>query len=948
MIVLILLALLALPAGAAGSAVEDWPCVVCHPSRDRETFERLSEDGGALVGSESAQGFVCLSCHNGSVRDSRRILLRGGQHPSGFRPGRALPGPFRLYPGGRMECGTCHSPHGKGEAARRWMRRLPRGNEPCASCHRGREERHLGAVVGAGAAAAVRTRGGRLEDGRVVCATCHTAHGARGPSLLIEPYGPDRDDLCRVCHAGLAVKGQAAAGSSPACARCHEPHSPRPLLAPAGPVCSGCHADHAGPGDHPTLTPYCSECHSVHHPVRPPGAERALLRVLPAGGMLCSRCHPDAGPPHAAGLPVEASRPGLLRRRGLAPDARGRLDCTTCHRSHGARAPGLLVLGRGRLCLYCHPRENPFGPDGPRAGPHPVGVSFPDGDPLTCSTCHRAHGTGPPPRSCEECHPDSAAGAGHGGVPGCGACHAVHGPLPPVRRCAGCHDDVGTEPLHPGSAGRAAPGLPLFDGQGRPSPWGKLACPTCHDPHAPGAGPRRPPGPLCLACHRDKAPVAEGAHGSGGADPCGTCHPPHGPPASPDACGGCHDPHIRSLRAHTAEGPPAWKDLGGRLPLFDRFGRRNPYGFVTCATCHDVHRPGGFRLEPRDPPRLCLACHGDKATLLGSAHDPRSGSGGSACELCHPMHSREVEPPLWELRADARGTWNDRKCAGCHGPPSDGPSPHGGPRSHPVNRSLPDRMDSGTLPLYDALGGRHGRLVACGTCHDIHGVPAGTGGAIPRFLRLPARDGSLCGTCHGDEAAVAGTPHDLRPAGPGALGPCSPCHTAHRAQDDRALWGLDPAPGPYPPNRLCRSCHRQGGPVRGKGLLMQYHMTDAEPLRTPRGTIYLQRPMLLMDEWALKSLQPPVLPLYDRRGNPGPVGNLQCVSCHDPHRWSPLGAFVKPGFGALGPNVPTRFLRLREARQVERSVCSVCHPSDAVERYRRYHEVWTDVGKEFR
>ncbi len=934
-------------AAAWGAAVEDWPCVVCHPSRDRAAFQQLARRRGVLLGDESAQAFVCLSCHNGSVRDDRERLFRGGQHPTGIRATRPVPEPFRLYPGGRIECGTCHSPHAPGEAGRRWLRALPEGNEPCASCHPGREDLHLGRALSPDQAAAVQARGGRQEAGRIVCATCHTVHGARGPALLIAAYGSSRSDVCRLCHAGLAVKGSPPGTESLACGECHVPHSTDPLMASPRSSCARCHPGHAGKGEHPARTTYCSECHSVHSPVRPRGYEGALLRLPPWGGSLCLPCHPAQGARHGSSTGFQGRPPEVLVRRGIALGPDGAVECLSCHRAHAARFEPLLVLDGGVLCLYCHPEQSPFGARGPKPGVHPVAVPAEGGGVLTCRTCHTAHGADTGDTACRDCHRDVGAAGGHGGEPGCGGCHGIHAADAPAERCARCHDE--TDAIHPVGTGGPAGGFPLWDEAGRKGPWGRMGCPTCHDPHAPGAAPRTgTPGALCLGCHPEKEPVSKGGHRGPSADPCGGCHPPHRTQRDSleAGCRGCHGRSLAVLPAHTRSGPPAWKRNARALPLFDRFGGRNPFGFMECATCHDVHRPTAFRLEP---PRLCLACHGEKASLLGSAHDPRKGGGGAACDACHPMHAREAVPRLWDLRAQAQGTWNDRKCSPCHGPPEGGPQPHAGAASHPVNRPLPDRMDAGDLPLFDPLGGRPGRLVTCSTCHDIHGTLGASGGVLPRFLRKPPDDGTLCITCHEGPAAVVNTPHDLRQQGEElALGPCSPCHRVHRARTDRWLWGLEPAQGDYWPNRLCRSCHRIGGPVDTERPLLQYHMKDAETVLTPRGTIYLQRPRLLMDEWAIKTGRDPVIPLYDREGNPGPSGNLQCVSCHEPHRWSPMGAFVKPGFGALGPNVPTRFLRLGSARQAAQSVCAACHLEDAEARYRRYHEVWTDVGAEYR
>ncbi|WP_025321266.1 cytochrome c3 family protein [Deferrisoma camini] len=937
MIWLVLLGLLLWCPPARAAAVDDWPCVTCHPSRDRAAFDLLREDRTVILGDEAAQERVCRSCHNGSVVDSRRILARGSQHPSGVAAARPPPEPFALY-GGRIECGTCHSPHAGGEAGRRWLRVLPRGNEPCASCHPGRADRHLGMELSPEARERISALGGRTEGDTVVCATCHRLHGASGRALLVAPYGDREDGLCRVCHARLpAPPSHQKAG----CGSCHRPHRSEPLLAEGRP-CLTCHPDTQTPSDHPAASPVCTDCHAVHNPVRPEGSPKGLLRMPTDRNLLCGSCHAAEGAgPHGRAVPVAAD-PKSLARRGMGLDAGGNLVCTTCHRAHGAAVAPLLVGSPGVRCLYCHPGQNPFVPA--NTGAHPVAVPLPGGRVLGCSTCHAAHRAKAGPADCQGCHPMAEGGRGHGGRPGCGACHDIHGTGAPAARCAGCHDEG---QVHLGVASEARPGLPVFGGTGRPAPEGEVGCPTCHDPHRPGA-PVRGGQRACLGCHPDKREATRAPHG--GVSGCFSCHPGHGDEESrpaEDRCRACHGPDTVSLAAHTPKGAPAWKGLGERLPLFDRAGRRNPFGFMTCPTCHDVHRPDGFRMEPRDPPRLCLTCHGDKASLLGSPHDPRSGGAGAACDVCHPQHCREGEPPLWSLRAEATGTWNDRKCTGCHGPSSGGPWPHTGPRSHPVDVVVPESMEAGDLPLYDPLGGRVGRVLACTTCHDLHGAWNREGERIPWFLRMPPADGALCQQCHPAEAAVRGTAHDVRTDPPDPLGPCGPCHRTHGAVD-RALWALEPAAGDYAPNRLCRSCHGQEGPLPGERPLLQHHMKDAEPLRTPRGTIYLQRPMLLTDTWALKTGEEPLIPLYDRQGNAGPSGNLQCVSCHDPHRWSPFGSFVKPGFGALGPNVVTRFLRLRDPQQAARSVCAVCHPKDAPERYLKYHRAWTDVGAEFR
>ncbi len=971
--------LLLVPAPSWGG-VDDLACVLCHPSRDRAVFEALGERPGVLLGSESAQEFVCWSCHNGSVVDSRATLGRGAQHPVGFQPGRSVPEPFPLYPGGRLECGTCHSPHGEGPGAKRWLRVADDGQQVCAGCHAGHREGHLGLALDAARNARVRSLGGRAgPQGEVVCTSCHAAHGGRGAGLLLAPYGRDQDDLCRLCHGDLGVKGVAAAGRTRPCADCHVAHAAeRPFLAGGerGP-CAACHAERGqGGGEHPLTADICSGCHSVHRPTASAGAGAGLLKASLSAGGVCRPCHGEPRGPHGSGTRVHGAGRELAARRGIAVSPDGALGCDSCHRMHRARGEALTVIPAGILCLYCHEAQNPFGPAGSKNGVHPVGVLYSDpasdgdGSPdpagavLVCATCHGAHAEpGAAVASCGVCHPEQGGGADHGGVAGCGACHQVHGSEAPARRCVECHSESGPG-LHDPQAALTSDGMPLFDDAGRPGLSGSVSCATCHDPHAAEAPRLRAATrtELCLACHPDQAATARGRHGvlptgDGAPGTCAACHPSHGSPPSESedplgaACRECHGGDLQGLEGHGPGGAPAWHGLNERLPLFDRFGKRNAYGFMTCPSCHDVHQGAegsSLRLEAGDPPQLCLACHGDKSSLLRSRHDPRQGEAKDACGACHPVHSRGESPPLWELRSDAQGSWNDRKCSGCHRAGGSGPLPHAGPTSHPVNRNLPDGMRAEGLPLFDPLGGDAGRVLACGACHDIHGTWSGASSAFPRFLRKDPTSGDLCLACHPERASVVGTQHDLSGSQASRLGPCGPCHVSHGAREERYLWGLEPAPGEYLQNRLCRSCHGQDGPVRSEFLLLQHHMKDAEPVLSPRGTIYLQRPMLLLDEWALKTGDPSAIPLYDRAGDPQLEGSLQCVSCHDPHQWSPLGAFVKPGFGALGPNVPTHFLRLRDPGEAERSVCAGCHLGEAAEHYRFYHRVWEDVGVEFR
>lgn len=97
------------------------------------------------VGGASWAGLeaTCLSCHDGSVNDSRRHIWSGYAHPRGADaviPGdMVIPKDIPLV-NGQIACKTCHTPHSLGGSAQKhkgatFMRVETRPNELCVACH---------------------------------------------------------------------------------------------------------------------------------------------------------------------------------------------------------------------------------------------------------------------------------------------------------------------------------------------------------------------------------------------------------------------------------------------------------------------------------------------------------------------------------------------------------------------------------------------------------------------------------------------------------------------------------------------------------------------------------------------------------------------------------------------------------------------------------------------
>lgn len=954
----------------------------------------LSGAAGLKEGSESAQEFVCWSCHNGTITDSRFILQSGGQHPTGVASSKAAKG-FPLYQG-KVECGTCHTAHGKVTAAGEWMRAPEPLNSVCEGCHDEVGHLHGGAPLNEKQAAAVKKAGGLVgAGGKIGCRTCHAAHGSTGPKLLIIPSeagSAGAESICLSCHAGFTVTGMTP-DKMTSCSECHPLHKGKARTEDAKRFsCVRCHEDKAGAGNHPTKSEVCAECHSIHNPVKPVGKPYKFLKTMNVGANMCAECHSSSMGRHGPSAIVPEGMRLYIREKGFNVTEEGALQCPTCHVTHNAPSPSLLGRNSEIACLYCHLQQNPFSPAGRMGGTHPVGVYL-EGEQasrienktttedkgkshaiLSCRSCHFTHdATKKPLARCMECHPDQSRAPKHAGG-GCEVCHEIHGSEPPGVSCKGCHEET---PLvdHQDKSLLASPPeeFPLFDRFGKAAPSGEIGCPTCHDPH--GEHPKfvraKDGEGLCKACHPEKKSIVKNVHDGnkpeiygaklggkeGKGDRCLPCHPPHvksplmkGQTNSGDPnelfCRTCHGKTMKSSPSHSMLGAPPWKDITVPLPLFAVDGSRDARGFVSCPTCHDLHSGEDDKSLRRDPDEargLCAGCHQSKAAILGSSHDPERRGAKKVCLSCHPVHSKEGErPPVWELRVAGVGTWNDRKCmnASCHSYQSIEASPYHGMRSHPVNVAIKKETLPSTM-LYDPWGRKGGKLVVCTSCHDIHGSGGVEGEVLRNFLRLPVAGGALCGSCHEDKLSLLASPHNMADTSESA--PCGPCHKTHKATSDKFLWGLTPYPEGYRPNRLCRSCHTKAKQPKGSPQLMQFHMRDAEEAYTERGTIFLQWPMFLIDPWPLRTGSEPIIPLYDTSGAVVGDGSLQCISCHDPHRFN-LPDDYAPGEAR---NIDGKFLKLGDLRELEFSVCGDCHAKETQKHYKDYHKVWWDAGEGF-
>ena len=291
------------------------------------------------------------------------------------------------------------------------------------------------------------------------------------------------------------------------------------------------------------------------------------------------------------------------------------------------------------------------------------------------------------------------------------------------------------------------------------------------------------------------------------------------------------------------------------------------------------------------------------------------------CPTCHVTRLKEVKKPAGPLLVDAEAASAEdygkqesastqRMCLSCH----DGFVRDSrfvwseGHMTHPVGVKPPASMKlpmAGENPLFPL---NEDGEVYCGTCHSAH-LGDGAAATAPDFVRASPENGQLCQNCHADKATVAGTPHARvkktgQPPDFDNSGICGRCHAPH---DNRGalMWSKTPGKAGTPVATLCRSCHKDD-PEYGEHpvQVLAWSQSVREPLRGKPGK---------------------EMPVFDEQARHAARGTIGCATCHDPHRQRAEG---------LPKDVPGHFLRLPDTAEF---MCSDCHGSSSLFRYRFYH-----------
>lgn len=680
-------------------------CTLCHidwlapfsEGRDSSLMPRpnTSRDDPVV-----ARADMCISCHDGTVSDSRLRVWDQHGHQTGIKPPDSITVPPHLpLVNGTLACRTCHSAHGsdapQGDFRRAMLLRVPnQASELCMSCH---VDKTRGPRFG------THPTGGMpwpvpeklIEAGAKVgpnpreltCQVCHTPHGAKNDHLLV--LGTSSNQLCVNCHdqirPGMFRDGAHAEHPLTAQVNAEQAAAVHKLGTKLGPndrlICLSCHKLHHGHGERFLLADdltdgqMCLQCHSQRremfgspHDLRKSFPdERNRLGLTPTEGGPCSSCHlfhrfarqPAPAPGDANGQCTTCHQAGqCAEKKKLGDVNHPSMFCTDCHNPHETRYGKFLKAEPVDLCVSCHIDQSTV-----IGGPHDAVMARdawcqPGQAPIgPCLGCHRPHGDG----ESGLFRVTPAAGLNRSD----GACVACHPSTDPARQAA-------LALLHPTAPGQlaVASGLPLV-AHGEDA--AAIGCKTCHNPHS-GWGSNEKllrvgsadTEMLCTSCHSDKKSIVSTAHSAAAM----AAHR-----MDSGACRPCHSVHGDATLVSADKLWPA--EIRGHGPTLHNDGKTVQSDDAYCTGCH---RTGGAAPTPRiathpNVKMLGLVATGNGLPLF-DAEGRADAQGLVTCRTCHTPHGHDDGEALTAntdvsivsaRRTQLRAFEPPNTCTNCHG-----------------------------------------------------------------------------------------------------------------------------------------------------------------------------------------------------------------------------------------------------------------------------------------
>ena len=627
------------------------------------------------------------------------------------------------------------------------------------------------------------------DDGKVYCGTCHTAHGVdwnQKESPVFLRVKNVESSMCLACHLDKSTGPEE--GNHPIFKQ--PPNKPDKLI-------------QAGSKFAKDGGVICQSCHSPH------GAEnKKMLLVHNQDSNLCLTCHKDKKGIKQSKHNLAKTAPHALNKNGQDISESG--TCGTCHVPHGASGPALWARNpiktrdsAAARCLECHNSRGLAKKKTPGLHSHPtmvsikkLGIEVKKGKWQSKNASLNVKNSVALPLYNSEGHKKA-----NGDKVSCGSCHDPH-----VWSKSGQPSISDDGKLIEGNGQSSFLRIPMDDKS-----------------------------TLCLNCHLKKASVMTSKHNilnktgidkekllQGGV--CGQCHTPHNGKGSflrsrdnsaekesfSRLCKSCHTKNgiagkklvenyshpvgvsLAKIKAHT-----------DKLPLYDKEGNKvSEDGLVACVTCHDAHTwapsrvatsaaitegdasNSFLRITASHKSSLCVECHKDKKTVIGTDHDmalshpeTRNINGedvnhSGTCGQCHSVHNASMDINLWAREPAKVASAVEKMCLSCHAkgkvaenkvPPALRHPDHIRVWSNAVREKRITNNPLPNIPVFDKKGRRaHVGLITCLSCHNPHQWKPGKkvagdgkeheGDAMSSFLRNANTELIICADCHGADA----------------------------------------------------------------------------------------------------------------------------------------------------------------------------------------------------
>lgn len=200
------------------------------------------------------------------------------------------------------------------------------------------------------------------------------------------------------------------------------------------------------------------------------------------------------------------------------------------------------------------------------------------------------------------------------------------------------------------------------------------------------------------------------------------------------------------------------------------------------------------------------------------------------------------------------------------------------------------------------------------------------GDASNSFLRISnSLSSTLCLECHVDKKQLITSDHNLEVTASheknlqgfttGASGPCGACHIPHNAAGKR-LWAKQLSGDKDFVTQLCTECHNKDGAAKEKHIGDNYHPVDIA-FNTANFTSSSKQEIA-------------ILPLYDSDLNRSPDERIVCITCHEPHIWSPKKTDQVLNYTYENTEGDTTTSFLRKANFPSSDLCKACHADKAL------------------